>query len=78
MQVVGLYHTSGGLMWHLKTGKFRINELLVLEDPYQGNSHRGSGGEQFIQQVHTPFPLGGAIHDTDVIESLKHFRIFHK
>jgi DNA helicase HerA-like ATPase len=70
MQVVGLT-TPQEVYVASKDRKFRINELLILEDPHQGNLI-GEVVESNSYNRFIPLTIGGAVHDTDVIESLKH------
>jgi len=70
MQVVGLT-TPHEVYVASKDRKFRINELLVIEDPYQGNLI-GEVVESNSYNRYIPLSIGSGIHDTDVIESLKH------
>ncbi|HHV19354.1 MAG TPA: ATP-binding protein [Thermoanaerobacterales bacterium] len=70
MQVVGLT-TPQEVYVASKDRKFRINELLVLEDPYQGNLI-GEVVESNSYNRFIPLSIGSGIHDADVIESLKH------
>ncbi len=70
MQVVGLT-TPQEVYVASKDRKFRINELLVLEDPYQGNLI-GEVVESNSYNRFIPLSIGSSIHDADVLESLKH------
>lgn len=69
MQVVGLT-TPQEVHVASKERKFRINELLVIEDPYQGNLI-GEVVESNSYNRFIPLSIGSGIHDADVIESLK-------
>ncbi|GAQ24842.1 hypothetical protein TSYNTROOL_13400 [Tepidanaerobacter syntrophicus] len=70
MQVVGLT-TPQEVYVASRDRKFRINELLVIEDPYQGNLI-GEVVESNSYNRFIPLSIGNGIHDADVIESLKH------
>lgn len=70
MQVVGLT-TPHEVYVASKERKFRINELVVIEDPYQGNLI-GEVVESNSYNRFIPLSIGSGIHDADVIESLKH------
>ena len=70
MQVVGLT-TPQEVYIASKDRKFRINELLVIEDPHQG-SLIGEVVESNSYNRFIPLSIGSGIHDADVIESLKH------
>jgi len=70
MQVVGLT-TPHEVYVASKDRKFRINELLVIQDPYQGDLI-GEVVESNSYNRFIPLSIGSGIHDGDVIESLKH------
>lgn len=69
MQVVGLT-TCQEVFVASKDRKFRINELLVIEDPHQGLII-GEVVESNSYNRFIPLSIGGSFHDPSVIESLK-------
>ncbi|MGI6425740.1 MAG: ATP-binding protein [Tepidanaerobacteraceae bacterium] len=70
MQVVGLT-TPQEVFVVSRERKFRMNELLVLQDPYQGDLI-GEVVESNSYNRFIPLSVGGTIHDSSVLESLKH------
>lgn len=69
MQVVGLT-TPQEVFVASKERKFRMNELLVIEDPHQGQII-GEVVESNSFNRFIPLSTGGSVHDPSVIESLK-------